>query len=48
MKLLLSTNPDFSVVAWAGTQVKNAMTLTIKLGGGNYVFWEEERVYVLY
>jgi xylose isomerase len=34
-----STNPDFSVVAWAGTQVKNAIDATIKLGGENYVFW---------
>lgn len=34
-----STNPDFDVVAWAGTQVKNALDATIKLGGENYVFW---------
>ncbi|PSL06520.1 xylose isomerase [Cecembia rubra] len=34
-----STNPDFNVVAWAGTQVKNALDATIKLGGENYVFW---------
>ncbi|WP_373521092.1 xylose isomerase [Aquiflexum sp.] len=34
-----STNPDFDVVAWAGTQVKNAIDATIKLGGENYVFW---------
>jgi xylose isomerase len=34
-----STNPDFSVVAWAGTQVKNAIDATIALGGENYVFW---------
>lgn len=34
-----STNPDFSVVAYAGTQVKNAMDATIALGGENYVFW---------
>ena len=34
-----STNPDFNVVAWAGTQVKNAIDATIKLGGENYVFW---------
>lgn len=34
-----STNPDFNVVANAGTQVKNAMDATIALGGTNYVFW---------
>jgi xylose isomerase len=34
-----STNPDFAVLAWAGTQVKNALDATIKLGGENYVFW---------
>ncbi len=34
-----STNPDFNVVSWAGTQVKNAIDATISLGGENYVFW---------
>jgi xylose isomerase len=34
-----STNPDFNVVAYAGTQVKNALDATIALGGENYVFW---------
>jgi len=34
-----STNPDFGVVAFAGTQVKNALDATIALGGENYVFW---------
>ena len=34
-----STNPDFAVVAHAGTQVKNALDATIALGGENYVFW---------
>lgn len=34
-----STNPDFNVVSWAGTQVKNALDATIALGGENYVFW---------
>jgi xylose isomerase len=34
-----STNPDFNVVAFAGTQVKNAIDATIALGGENYVFW---------
>ncbi len=34
-----STNPDFNVVANAGTQVKNALDTTIALGGENYVFW---------
>ncbi|MCL3781247.1 xylose isomerase [Prolixibacteraceae bacterium JC049] len=34
-----STNPDFSVLAHAATQVKNALDATIALGGENYVFW---------
>ena len=34
-----STNPDFAAVAWAGTQVKNALDATIALNGENYVFW---------
>ena len=34
-----STNPDFSVVAYAGAQLKNAIDATIELGGENYVFW---------
>ncbi len=34
-----STNPDFNVLARAGTQVKNAIDATIALGGENYVFW---------
>jgi xylose isomerase len=34
-----STNPDFNVIAHAGTQVKNALDTTIALGGQNYVFW---------
>ncbi|HMQ46569.1 MAG TPA: xylose isomerase [Saprospiraceae bacterium] len=34
-----ATNPDFHVVAYAAAQVKNALDATIKLGGGNYVFW---------
>ncbi|MFO8001426.1 MAG: xylose isomerase [Marinilabilia sp.] len=33
------TNPDFDVVAHAGTQIKNAIDATIELGGENYVFW---------
>ncbi len=33
------TNPDFSVVAYAGAQLKNAIEATIALGGSNYVFW---------
>lgn len=33
------TNPDFNVVAQAGTQIKNALDATIALGGQNYVFW---------
>jgi xylose isomerase len=34
-----ATNPDFAVVAHAGAQVKQALDLTIALGGENYVFW---------
>jgi xylose isomerase len=34
-----ATNPDFQVVAYAATQVKNALDATIRLGGENYVFW---------
>jgi xylose isomerase len=34
-----STNPDFDVLSFAGTQVKNAIDATIKLNGENYVFW---------
>ncbi|OFY54591.1 MAG: xylose isomerase [Bacteroidetes bacterium RBG_13_46_8] len=34
-----STNPDFNVIPWAATQVKNALDATIALKGENYVFW---------
>ncbi len=34
-----STNPDFNVLPYAATQVKNALDATIALGGENYVFW---------
>lgn len=34
-----ATNPDFSVLTYAATQVKNAIDATIELGGSNYVFW---------
>lgn len=34
-----ATNPDFNVLTYAGTQVKNALDATIALGGQNYVFW---------
>jgi len=34
-----STNPNFSVVAHAGAQVKMALDATVALGGENYVFW---------
>ncbi len=34
-----ATNPDFQVVSYAATQVKNALDATIALGGNNYVFW---------
>ena len=34
-----ATNPDFSVVTYAASQVKAALDATIDLGGSNYVFW---------
>ncbi len=34
-----STNPNFDVIAYAGSQVKNALDATIALGGKGYVFW---------
>jgi xylose isomerase len=34
-----ATNPDFNVVAYAGSQVKAALDATIALGGTGYVFW---------
>ena len=34
-----STNPDFSVVAFAASQLKDALDATIALGGRGYVFW---------
>jgi xylose isomerase len=34
-----STNPDFQVVAYAATQVKNSIDATIALGGEGYTFW---------
>ncbi|WP_304477432.1 xylose isomerase [uncultured Muribaculum sp.] len=34
-----ATNPDFDVVARAAVQIKNAIDVTIALGGTNYVFW---------
>ena len=34
-----ATNPDFSVLAHAAVQLKNAIEATIQLGGANYVFW---------
>ena len=34
-----ATNPNFSVVARAGAQVKDAIDATIALNGENYVFW---------
>lgn len=34
-----ATNPDFHVVSYAATQVKNALDATIALDGENYVFW---------
>ncbi|MDI9605993.1 MAG: xylose isomerase [Bacteroidota bacterium] len=34
-----ATNPNFESVAYASTQIKNAIDATIELGGENYVFW---------
>lgn len=34
-----ATNPDFNVVARAGSQIKLALDATIALNGENYVFW---------
>lgn len=34
-----ATNPDFNVVCYAASQVKNAIDATVALGGSNYVFW---------
>jgi len=34
-----ATNPNFEVLTFAATQVKNAIDATIALGGTNYVFW---------
>lgn len=34
-----ATNPDFGVVAYAASQLKDALDATIKLGGQGYVFW---------
>jgi xylose isomerase len=34
-----ATNPDFTVVANAAVQLRNAISATIALGGENYVFW---------
>lgn len=34
-----STNPDFGVVAYAASQLKDAIDATVELGGEGYVFW---------
>jgi xylose isomerase len=34
-----ATNPDFRILAHATAQVKNALDVTMKLDGQNYVFW---------
>ncbi len=41
-----ATNPDFNVVCYAATQVKNAIDATIELGGSNYVFWGGREGYI--
>ena len=42
-----ATNPDFQVLTYAGTQVKNAIDATIALGGENYVFGEDAKAICL-
>jgi xylose isomerase len=34
-----ASNPDFNVLPWVATQVKNALDATVALEGENYVFW---------
>jgi len=34
-----ATNPDFSVVVYAGAQLKTALDINIELKGENYTFW---------
>ncbi len=34
-----ATNPNFAVLSYGATQIKNAIDATIELGGENYVFW---------
>ncbi len=34
-----ATNPDFATLAYAGAQVKNAIDVTLALGGENFLFW---------
>lgn len=41
-----ATNPDFNVVTYAATQVKNALDATIALEGENYVFWGGREGYI--
>ncbi len=38
-----ATNPNFDSVAYAATQIKNALDATIELGGENYVFWADAK-----
>lgn len=40
-----ATNPNFDSVAYAATQIKNALDATIELGGENYVFWGGREVH---
>lgn len=41
-----ATNPDFKVVCYAATQVKNAIDATIELGGSGYTFWGGREGYI--
>lgn len=42
----VATNPDFKVVCYAATQVKNAIDATIELGGSGYTFWGGREGYI--
>ena len=41
-----ATNPEFSVVARAGGQIKLALDATIALNGENYGFWGSREGYM--
>ena len=41
-----ATNPEFDTLSMAAAQVKNALDITIELGGKNYVFWGGREGYI--